>query len=113
MNRTHRLFLDGEITSQGFGAFYKPAEERLNQLLAELPKLEAEVAHLKVTELSVEDVTSEANRLYTQWPKLPLENKRSILESIVEKVTIGRDEIDLTLSYLPSSEELVKSQQAV
>jgi len=57
--------------------------------------------------------TSEAERLYTQWPKLPLENKRSILESIVEKITVGKDEIDLTLSYLPSSEELVKNQQAV
>lgn len=111
MTRTHRLFLDGEITAQGFGQFYKPAEERLNQLLAELPKLEAEVAHLKITDLSVEDVTNEAQKLYTQWPKMPLENKRSILESIVEKITIGKDEIDLTLSYLPSSEELVKNQQ--
>jgi hypothetical protein len=111
MTRTHRLFLDGEISAQGFGQFYKPAEERLNQLLAELPKLEAEVAHLKVTDLSVEDVTNEAQKLYTQWPEMPLENKRSILESIVEKITIGKDEIDLTLSYLPSSEELVKNQQ--
>lgn len=30
------------LTVQGFGQFYKPAEERLNQLLTELPKLEAE-----------------------------------------------------------------------
>ena len=105
MTRTHRLFLDGEITPQGFGQFYKPAEERLNQMLAELPKLEAEVAHLKVTDLSVEDVTNEAQKLYTQWPTLPVENKRSILESIVEKITIGDGEIDLTLSYMPSSEE--------
>ena len=48
MTRTHRLYVEGQITSQGFGQFYKPAEERLNQLLAELPKLEAEVAYLKV-----------------------------------------------------------------
>jgi len=113
MTRTHSLFLDGQITSQGFGQFYKPAEERLNQLNAELPKLEAEVAHLKITDLSVEEVTTEAERLYTRWPQLTLENKRSILESIVEKITIGHGEIDLTLSYLPSSEELVKNQQAV
>lgn len=113
MTRTHRLYLDGQITSQGFGAFYKPAEERLNQLLAELPKLEAEVAHLKVTDLSVEEVTLEAERLYTKWPELPLETKRGILESIVEKITVGKDEIDLTLSYLPSSEELAKNQQSL
>ncbi len=32
MNRTHKLYLEGNITGQGFGEFYKPAEERLNQL---------------------------------------------------------------------------------
>jgi site-specific DNA recombinase len=111
MTRTHRLYLEGQITSQGFGQFYKPAEERLNQLLAELPKLEAEVTHLKVTDLSVEEVTTEAERLYTKWPDLSLETKRSILESIIEKITVGKGEIDISLYYMPSSEELVKSQQ--
>jgi site-specific DNA recombinase len=42
MTRTHRLYLDGSVTSQGFAQFYKPAEERLNQLNAELPKLQAD-----------------------------------------------------------------------
>jgi site-specific DNA recombinase len=113
MARTHRLYLDGQITAQGFGQFYKPAEERLNQLLAELPKLEAELDHLKVNTLSAEEVVSEAEALYARWPKLPAGNKRRIVESIVEKITIGKDEIDLTLSYLPSSEEMIKNQQAL
>ncbi len=113
MTRTHRLYLDGEITGQGFGQFYKPAEQRLNQLVAEHPKLEAEVDHMKVRNISAEEVASEAQTLYARWPNLPLEEKRRIVESIVEKVTIGRGEIDITLSYLPSSEELTKSQQAL
>jgi len=71
MPRTHRLFLDGEITSQGLGQFYKPAEERLNQLIEELPKLEAEVAHLKITHLSVEDVTSETKSSKPSGRKCP------------------------------------------
>ena len=111
MTRTHRLYLEGQITTQGFGQFYKPAEERLNQLLDELPKLEAEVAHLKVTDLSVEEVTSEAEKLYTRWPQLTTEDKHGILEAIIEKITIGRDEIDLSLYYMPSSKEVVKCQQ--
>ena len=113
MTRTHKLYLDGEITGQGFGQFYKPAEERLNQLLAELPKLEAEIDHLKVSTLSAEEVVAEAEKLYAQWPTLPIEDKRKIVECIVEKITIGKDEIDLTLSYLPSSEEMIKNQQAL
>jgi site-specific DNA recombinase len=111
MTRTHRLFLDGQITSQGFGQFYKPAEARLNQLDAELPKLQAEVDFLKVNNLSADEVLSEARTLYDRWPDLPTDDKRKIAESIIEKIVIGDGEIDITLSYLPSSEELTKSQQ--
>jgi site-specific DNA recombinase len=113
MTRTHRLYLDGQVTSQGFGQFYKPAEERLNQLLAELPNLEAEIDHMKVNNLSAEEVVSEAEALYTRWPKLPMDHRRHIVESIVEKITIGKGEIDITLSYLPTCEEMVRTQRAL
>ena len=111
MTRTHRLYLDGGITAQGFGQFYKPAEERLNQLTAELPRLQGEVDYLKVNTLSADEVLSEARTLYGRWPTLPTDDKRKIAESIVEKLVIGEGEIDITLSYLPTSEELCKSQQ--
>jgi site-specific DNA recombinase len=111
MTRTHRLYLDGEITPQGFGQFYKPAEERLNQLTAELPKLQAEADFLKVNTLSADDILHEANGLYDRWPTLPLDDKRKIAESLVEKITVGEDEIDITFSYLPSCEEACKNQQ--
>ena len=111
MTRTHRLYIDGHITPQGFGDFYKPAEERLNQLQAGLPKLEAEVAFLLTNHVSAEDVLSEAKTLYDKWPKLATDEKRKIAESVIEKIVIGQGEIDITLSYLPSSEELCKSQQ--
>jgi len=111
MTRTHRLYLDSEITAQGFGQFYKPAEERLNQLTAELPKLQAEVDLMKVNRLSEDDVLHEATTLYDRWPSLPREDKRKIIESLVEKIVIGENEIDITFSYLPSSEEVCKNQQ--
>jgi site-specific DNA recombinase len=111
MARTHRLYLDGQITGQGFGEFYKPAEERLNQLASELPKLQAEVDLIKVDELSADDILHEANTLYDRWPKLPTEDKRKIAESLVEKIVIGENEIDITFSYLPSCEEACKNQQ--
>jgi len=111
MTRTHRLYLDGQITSQGFGQFYKPAEEKLNQLVSQLPKLQAEVDFLKVNNLSADEVLSEAKTLYDRWPTLQTDAKRQIAESIVEKIVIGDGEIDITLSYLPSSEELTKTQQ--
>jgi len=111
IGRTLRLFQDQQITAQGFGEFYKPAEERLNQLTSGLPKLQAEVDLIKVDQLSADDILHEANTLYDRWPKLPTEDKRKIAESLVEKIVIGENEIDITFSYLPSCEEACKSQQ--
>jgi hypothetical protein len=110
MNRTHRLYLDGSITSQGFAQFYKPAEEHLNQLLTELPKLQAEVDYLKINDLSAEQILAEARTLYEKWPTLERDQKRQIAESLIEKIVIGTSEIDITFSCLPTSEETVKSQ---
>lgn len=111
MTRTHRLYLDGQITGQGFGQFYKPAEEQLNQLTVALPKLQAEVDYLKVNNLSADEVLSQARTLNDRWPSLTTNEKRNIAESIVEKIVIGEREIDITFSYLPSSEDMTKTQQ--
>lgn len=111
MARTHRLYLEGGITSQGFGEFYKPAEERLNQLRAELPRLEAEVDLLKVNKLSTEDVTHESATLHERWPSMASDDRRKVVEALIEKVVIGDGEIDITYSCLPTSEQLCKSQQ--
>ena len=111
MTRTHQLYLDRQITPQGFGQFYKPAEERLNQLTSELPKLQAEVDFLRVNKLSADDVLSEANMLYDRWSILATEDKRKIAESLVQKIVIGENEIDITFSCLPTSEEVCKNQQ--
>jgi site-specific DNA recombinase len=111
MHETHRLLLDGHITRQGFGEFYMPAEERLNALTKELPKLQAEVDYLKVNQLTADAVITEARNLYARWPKLPTDEKRKIAETVCQKIVVGKDTIDITLSYLPSSEELCKNQQ--
>ena len=83
----------------------------MNQLTAGLPKLQAGVDFLKVNQLSAEDVLHEANAMYDRWPALPTEDKRKIAESLVEKITIGDKEIDITFSYLPTSEEPCKNQR--
>lgn len=111
MTRTHRLYLDGHVTAQGFGDFYKPAEERLNQLNAALPKLEAEVDMLKVNQLSADELAHEAETLHERWQSLSSDDKHKIVESLVEKITVGDAEIDIKWSCRPSSEELCKSQR--
>jgi site-specific DNA recombinase len=111
MHQTHQLYLRKQISGDGFRDLYAPAEERMKQLQAELPKLEAEVDFLKVNKLSADDVLHEAGTLHDRWPSLPAEDKRKIVEALIEKIVIGNGEIDITFSHLPSSEELCKNQQ--
>lgn len=88
----------------------EPAEQRLNQLRAELPKLQTEVDLLKVNNLTADEVLHAAQSLYGRWPQIARDDKRRIAESLIEKVVIGESEIDITFSGLPSSELVTKCQ---
>jgi len=111
MNQSHELLLDKLITPQGFSDLYNPAEQQLNQLLAGLPKLEADLARMKIDQVSVEEVIFEARNLYEQWPTMDVDRRRSVIESVFDKIEVGEGKLVITYSGLPSSEELCKSQQ--
>jgi len=66
---------------------------------------------LKVHNLSADELVHEATTLYDRWPSLASDDKRKIAESLIEKITVGDSEIDITWSCRPSSEELCKNQR--
>jgi site-specific DNA recombinase len=117
MNRTHRLYLDGQIPLEAFGTFYQPIEERLKQLQSELVPLQAEIDRVKVSKLTAEEVTAEAQTAYSRWPKLSNDEKRSIVEALLERIEIGKEEADgskpinITLACPVIYKEMVNSQQ--
>ena len=59
---------------------------------------------LRVKKLSGNEILLETGAPYDREPKLPLEDKRKMAETLVENIMIGKNEIDITFSYLPSSE---------
>jgi site-specific DNA recombinase len=111
MRKTYQLYQEDQITPEGFGKIYKPLEDQERALTAELPKLQAEVDAIEMRQISAEEVFAEATGLHQKWPHFSQEEKRRIIESIVEKITLSGDTIDITFSYLPSSEELTKRQR--
>jgi site-specific DNA recombinase len=113
MARTHQLYLNNQIPMEAFGNYHRPLADRLRQLQDELARLEAELDHIKINDVSADQVLHEARNLYARWPKMQPEEKRRIIQSLVERITIKKDEIDITFTYLPSSEESTKSQQLV
>jgi site-specific DNA recombinase len=113
MDKTYHLYLDDKITSNEFGVRYKPLEQRKKQFLDQMPEVQAEIDFLKIKNLSSDQILTEARDLYGRWPDLRPEEKRQIIENIAEKITIGKDEVAIDLSYLPSSSKIAATESRI
>lgn len=111
MRKVYRLYQEDQLTPDGFGKLYRPLEDQEKSLASEHARLQGEVEALKMQQISADEVVAEAITLHKMWPKFTQEEKRRIIESIVEKITLTGDTIDITYCYLPSSEELTKRQR--
>lgn len=111
MDIVYRLYAEKQISSEGFGKRNRPLEERAKQIEEEIPRLQAEIDLLKITLLSSDENLNRARDLYGQWPSLSFEDKRRIVENIVERITVGDTEISIELYYLPSAKDAVKEQR--
>lgn len=101
MDRFYDLYMDEQISAEGFGRQHKPLEERFFQLEKELPKLQSEIDQLKVQNLSSEEILIQAKDLYTRWPSLSREEQQKIVEVITESIIIHEDEIEINFHYIP------------
>ncbi len=111
MEKIKRLYMADQISVEGFGREYRPLEERLKQLNDEMPRLQAEVDFLKVQYLSSDEVLAEARDLYQRWTSLTADEKRQIVEHVVERITVDKDHVRIDLCYLPSASEVVAEGQ--
>lgn len=102
MEKVYRLYINDRISPEGFDLRYRPMEAQLRQLDDQLPALQGELDFLKIQYLSSQEVIAEARNLYARWPDLTSDEKRTVVENIVQTVTVGKDEISIDLCYLPS-----------
>ena len=91
------LYQAGGLPKEDFGPRYQPLADRIRQIEDELPALEASRDVLKINSLSAEEVVSAATDLYARWPTLSREEQRSIVEAIIDRITVGTDEVAISL----------------
>jgi len=96
------LRMTQELSKEQFAEKYRPAEEQLRQLDAQLPIIEAEIDVRTIQLLSSDTVMQEVKTLYDQWETLPFEQKRNIVETIVSAIEIGKEDITITIAYVPA-----------
>ena len=101
IDKLYSLYQSDNISKEAFGGRFFSLEERRKQLDEEMPRLEALIDVMKISRLSREEMMQGAETLYERWPSLPLEEKRGIVESITEQITIGDGDVDISLLYRP------------
>lgn len=104
MDRLYRLYMAEGMSIEEFKRRYRTLEERQKQISAELPslRLQIEIAEEQIRKSG--EIISEARDLYSRWASLSHEEKRQIIEAITETITVGRDEIYITLNCLDRGE---------
>jgi site-specific DNA recombinase len=100
-DKLYRLYLDGNIPGKEFGERNHPLATRREQLDREIPRLAGEIDFLTIRRLSSSEVLSEAQSLYSRWGDLDFGQKREIVETIVERVVVGKQDVEIHLAYLP------------
>ncbi len=106
IQRTFDLYQQEKLDADGFSKFHAPLEERRKQIEAELPRLEAEVDVLKVSNLSAEEIALQASNLYDHWQTMQSDEKRGIIENITKEIIVGKDEITINFYYSPSCKDM-------
>lgn len=111
LDKVMQLYMDGKLSADSLGLYKGPREERLKQLSDRIPELQGELDFLKIKHLSSDAIIDEAKDLYTRWRHLGSEEKRKILETITERITVGKDDVTIDLCYLPSPSEIAAGGQ--
>ncbi|MCI0559038.1 MAG: recombinase family protein, partial [Nitrososphaera sp.] len=101
MNRIVKLYIAHAMSEEAVGVHYRPLEERLKQINNQLPELQGEVDFLRIQQLSQNEVVSEAKDLHSHWNDFTFEDKRRIVETITNKITVSTEEISINLSTIP------------
>lgn len=102
MNELVTMRMRKEMTPEDFVRHYQPLKVHVADLEQTISKSQGEIDVLKIHTASSAIVLQDAKDLYTKWPVLPLEDKRSIVEAITEEVLVDKQDITIKLAYLPS-----------
>ncbi len=100
-DKLYQLYQGDQLSPEGFGKRHRPLEERLEQLDMEIPRLQGEIDFLRISNLSSVEIIAGARELYSRWEDQSEENKRTVVENIVRRITIGKKDVKFALEYMP------------
>lgn len=107
--RLLQLYHSGGVSIDDFGHFHRPLSERRKQLTNELPSIQAQIDVLKIGIVSSEEALEEARDLSARWTELQHEEKRQIVETITDRIVVGKEDVEIVLLHIPSGNHADKA----
>ncbi len=106
-DKLYRLYQEDALSVDGFREKHRPLEERLAALGGEIARLQGEIDFLKIRNVMEEDIVSQTRDLADKWQTMDIPEKRRVVESLLKRITIHKDIVDIDLANLPPLSEMM------
>ncbi|MDR5728911.1 MAG: recombinase family protein [Terriglobia bacterium] len=111
-DRLYQAYIADEISKEDFGRRHRPLSERRDQLEAELPRLQAELDVMRISGMAETVALADASDLAQRWDQFSQPEKRQLVETITDAITIAKEEVTIDLLYLPGSVAMQRGHAA-
>ena len=101
--RVYRLYIADKLSQDDFGRRHGPLATRRDQLEAELPRLQAKVDVMKISVASKQEAASDSGNLIARWTEFSPAQRRQLVETITDRIVVGKEEVAVNLLYFPAS----------
>jgi site-specific DNA recombinase len=100
LKRILNLHIQGQIPTESFKDYHKEPYELSIQLKEQIGKFENEILIESNKNNSTSLIIKESKNIYEQWDSFERDKKRNIIETVLESIIIGKDEINFNLNRL-------------
>lgn len=90
-----------QIDVKDFKSHHEPLKQEKEQKEQTIKDLQVEIDRVHMQTLSNDQILHDARNLHTMWNKFSKEEKKAIIEVIVSNILVGKDSIEINLSYIP------------
>jgi site-specific DNA recombinase len=97
------LFQSGRLDDEGFSKRYEPLKIRLQKLQAEQSKLNQQAQRLESDLTRGEEALIETQDIASRYPNLAFNDRRRLVETVVERVTVDDDSVEFSYLFNPRS----------
>jgi site-specific DNA recombinase len=101
IDKTFDLYYENKLSKEAFDSRHQPLYQEQQQKMTEIAEVQSSIDSLSVHSLSSDQVLYDAKNLYSHWDTFTKEDKKNIIETVVKNITIGKEDIEIELAYLP------------